>query len=266
MTRREPRDVLDLRNRKDGSAPNAAARRNALQLLSLVANVDTEAVPPAAATRDEELWRLSCTLECANCGKDVAGPKLYCAELCAQTADLIRYVRRCIGDGRIEYEDIQEAIGTKLLMVVGGGYPRERRTLGRGRREEVFARDNYTCVLCGSEATQIDHIAGSSDDHANLRAVCGSCNVREAFANARTVTAREDPELFAAIEGIISQIAIRIASLSPTRVCDDETAWNEWQKQLLPARRIRFRETEEERETNFEDVDDYLYNAMQKDD
>lgn len=44
----------------------------------------------------------------------------------------------------------------------------------------VLQRDNYTCVYCGREATEADHvmpvIAGGSDEVSNLVAACKPCN------------------------------------------------------------------------------------------
>lgn len=47
-------------------------------------------------------------------------------------------------------------------------------------REQVLQRDNYTCVYCGNEATQADHIIpkslGGKDELSNLVAACLRCN------------------------------------------------------------------------------------------
>jgi 5-methylcytosine-specific restriction enzyme A len=47
-------------------------------------------------------------------------------------------------------------------------------------RAAVLARDGRTCQLCGSPATDVDHIvprsAGGSDDPANLRSLCARCH------------------------------------------------------------------------------------------
>ena len=242
------------------------SRRNALNLLVLVHEAKGTSSTEPVESRDDELARLVLSLDCANCGNEVSRPALYCSDLCTQTADVVRYVRRCLSDGRVERPDVQEGIGSKLLMLTADGYPKKARNVSEARRAEVFARDNFKCVLCGADATQIDHINGHSDDPSNLRAVCRTCNITEAFNNARTVTPESDPGLYSYIEGLFRTLADRIAHAAPLRACDDETAWNAAQKRLMPRRRIRFREVQEEREGDFQDVDGYLWHAMQRDD
>ena len=48
-------------------------------------------------------------------------------------------------------------------------------------RRRVLARDRHTCQLCGSPATEVDHITpvaagGAWYELSNLRAVCAPCN------------------------------------------------------------------------------------------
>lgn len=48
-------------------------------------------------------------------------------------------------------------------------------------RERILARDNYTCVYCGENADQVDHVVarkngGTNDEH-NLVAACKRCNL-----------------------------------------------------------------------------------------
>jgi 5-methylcytosine-specific restriction endonuclease McrA len=51
------------------------------------------------------------------------------------------------------------------------------------QRERVLRRDNYTCMYCGQEATQVDHIIprkrGGGHDLDNLVACCAPCNSRK---------------------------------------------------------------------------------------
>ena len=51
------------------------------------------------------------------------------------------------------------------------------------QRERVLKRDNYICMYCGQEATQVDHIIprkrGGGHDLDNLVACCGPCNSRK---------------------------------------------------------------------------------------
>ena len=47
-------------------------------------------------------------------------------------------------------------------------------------RHRILQRDNFTCYLCGNEATTVDHITplakGGTDDEWNLAAACKRCN------------------------------------------------------------------------------------------
>jgi hypothetical protein len=175
----------------------------------------------------------------------VERPSLYCHDLCKQKADVVRYTRGSIDDGRIHQVDVQEAVGTKLLMVTGGGYPARERIVPKAVREAIFERDRHVCVLCGAAATEIDHIRGNSNDPTNLRAVCRTCNIREAFENSRKVNKHEEPELYATLQAIFVEIASRIAAPLPLRACDDHDEWNEIQKALMSQRRARFRNKNE---------------------
>ena len=51
------------------------------------------------------------------------------------------------------------------------------------QRERVLKRDNYTCMYCGQDATQVDHIIprkrGGGHDLDNLVACCSPCNSRK---------------------------------------------------------------------------------------
>jgi len=170
-------------------------------------------------------------LQCANCDEPLTSPSVFCGEGCRQQGKLIRYARSTFCNGRFRELDIQEAIGVRLTMIFLGGYPERARELSSARRAEVFARDGSICRLCGSPGTEIDHIAGSSDNLANLRVVCGQCNKHLAEKALVTVTPESNPALFEQIERVVEAIAMRIAAPVPLRLCDDEISWNgSWQK------------------------------------
>lgn len=58
-------------------------------------------------------------------------------------------------------------------------------------------------------------------------------------------------------------MAKRIAAPSPTFLCDAEL-WNKCQSGISGARRRLLRELEEEEDSEFEDVDGYLYDSCRK--
>jgi len=231
-----------------------------LELLALVEIMRSEAVSEKSDA-EQEWTDLEDSLECANCRK-LTGISLFCGEFCRQLAEFIRYLRRSLADRRIENGDVQAAIGARLLMLTGGGYPREERRLTREQREHIFERDLHKCETCGAPATEIDHIHGNSNELSNLRALCGKCNRKEAFSKA----VPPSPEAAARIEKMYLDIAIRVAAPTALRCCDNEELWKERFQPIMAARRARARELEEEAETAFEDVDGYLRHTMQKDD
>lgn len=77
---------------------------------------------------------------CANCdSRDVTVESpLFCSPRCLQAAQLVRYVRACRRDGRDQRPDVREAINMKRAMILGGGYPEERRHVPPEIRAEVF--------------------------------------------------------------------------------------------------------------------------------
>jgi 5-methylcytosine-specific restriction endonuclease McrA len=82
-------------------------------------------------------------------------------------------MRRCLG-------------GCGALINAGSYCPRCRTRNGSTRqwrklREQVLARDGYTCRNCGAPAEHVDHIIplarGGTDTVQNLRATCARCNL-----------------------------------------------------------------------------------------
>lgn len=134
-------------------------------------------------------------------------------------------------------EDQQDAIGAKLLMIAGGGYPTKRRALESAERKAIFERDNWRCQLCGAPATDIDHITSSSSHPSNLRAVCNSCNVAEAFKNARVITRKSDPEEWARLKKLYRELSMRVVAPIALLVCDDDLTWDSLWRGILAARR-----------------------------
>lgn len=62
----------------------------------------------------------------------------------------------------------------------------ERAKVSKELRQEIFERDGYTCVNCGStkkESLEIDHIMpiskGGKTEPGNLQTLCRNCNIRK---------------------------------------------------------------------------------------
>lgn len=184
-------------------------------------------VPPRVAIKIECAECLSLKLQCANCYAPLMAPsdlsitaRIFCSEKCQQEAKFVRYVRSTLRDGRFERNDVQEAIGVKAVMVLGGGYPTRARSISKTRRAEVFARDGSVCQLCGAPGNEIDHITGSSADLENLRVLCGDCNKGRLI-----VTTDDGAEAVIDPLDFPSSIIARILSSIPAQMCDDENAW-----------------------------------------
>ena len=208
-------------------------RRLALLLLSEVAELGgLEAYPQATELDVTRLLReFGSNFACVNCSKETTDGMLYCDELCKQIAKAVRYIRGCAADGRVWKPDVQSAIGVRLLMLTGGGYPAAARKIPNNVREMIFARDGRRCVICAETATEIDHIDGDLCDPANLRAVCGRCNRRLAFACASETTPDEKETIIATY----SDIARRVASPEPLQACD-HVNWKNSQPKIRSVR------------------------------
>ena len=160
---------------------------------------------------------------CQNCDKKLPWDRtlrgtLFCSEKCRQTAEIVRYGRATLRDGRYKRDPlVRETIDIRIAIILGGGYPKKARMLSREQREAIFTRDGGRCRLCGAPATDIDHISGSSSDPENLQALCKPCNMAKARANFRPATLEE------AAEG--KAIWARITAKLPVRLCDDEKKW-----------------------------------------
>ena len=161
--------------------------------------------------------------------------KLFCSEACADEAKLIRYVRRCKRDGRINRPDVREAIEIRIAHAVSGGYDAKERLLPTAVREAVFERDNGRCQKCDQPGTDIDHIHGSSNDLDNLQLLCKSCHNQKTKAGIVPLT--PEHERYAEIKAKADGLRFRTEAQPPQRVCDDEESWLTLYPQVMSERR-----------------------------
>lgn len=60
-------------------------------------------------------------------------------------------------------------------------------------RNRILKRDAYRCYLCGTQATEVDHVinaaSGGSHDDSNLAAICATCH--EAKTKREAAAARQ---------------------------------------------------------------------------
>jgi len=196
----------------------------------------TEIEDKTSASLDDHT-SLRSSLSCLNCNSIVEWVSLYCSDYCKQEAKHVRYTRKSIYDGKIKGKDVQDAIGVRFQMLSGGGYPSAERTISAELRKGIFERDQYTCQRCGVEATQIDHIDGSSNDPSNLQALCADCNLERVTENLTVITKETNPEEWVRLEQFYSSIALRIAAPTPVRICDDSDNWEKLWREILKTRR-----------------------------
>ena len=178
------------------------------------------------------------SFKCLNCNGEIKypiSPVLYCSECCKQEAELIRYTRACNEDGRIEYEDVQQAIQIKLAHVLAGGYDRKRRTIPQAIRDQVFERDMKECVLCGEKGEEIDHINGPDGCLENLQLLCSDCH-RNKTLESIEVADPDDP-IYAVIAGRHKKILERIESPVPLRLCDQDDWSIKWREYMAERRK-----------------------------
>jgi hypothetical protein len=174
---------------------------------------------------------------CANCMAQLTPQieRLFCSELCRQTADVIRYWRGISRDGRIEKPDVDTALKTRVAHLLAGGYPEQARRLSPATRTQVWERDQGLCRQCGGLGQEIDHIDGDSPMLSNLQLLCAPCHQRKTAAHmvpASTLHQRMIEKLWRE----------RVAPNEPTLLCDDKDQWATVERQLRKQRRQRLLE------------------------
>ena len=186
---------------------------------------------------DDDVQRFA--FACVNCDDTCSQGKaaLYCSDSCQQEAQLVRYARRCLKDGRDRDPDVAEALVIRMGHVLGGGYPRRERKLAEGLAAEVIERFGGRCARCGGGGREIDHIQGNRNDHRNLQLLCRKCHRKKTIRAMRLVRPG-DPE-WEEIDRRGRAILDRIYSENPVRESDDPVMWpRRWQNMLRDRRRV----------------------------
>ncbi len=176
---------------------------------------------------------------CPNCDRLVADARLFCSDLCRDEAKFVRYFRACAADGRLRRPDVEEALNTRLALILGGGYPERQRQVSKDLRAAVIARDAGRCQACGQPGSQIDHIRGSSDDPDNLQLLCAECHGAKTRANFKPLVPDEHPEMWEKRQRLME----RANAAKPIRTCD-HPEWNDLWRSVLSRRRAVIRSLE----------------------
>lgn len=165
------------------------------------------------------------TIRCMQCDEDLVlnRRKLYCCIACEQEAELVRYVRRCSADGRVDDEEVRAAVDIRLAHIAAGGYDKKSRRIPLETRSEIFVRAGGFCVKCGQPGDEIDHIDGPSPAPHNLQLLCHSChNVK---TNERIVAVTPDSLNFDELKSFYENFWTSVRSDTPLRPCHDEVGW-----------------------------------------
>ena len=256
-----------VRRGKPPTIDDAAAQLRDLAEVLLNCVLDPPATSPNPPVSAVAFPPVVDDFECLSCCTELASEPsfLYCSRICGDKAVLVRYVRRACADRRIRRADVREAIGVRLLMLTAGGYPAKARRVPNTMRAFVFERDRQICQVCGEPATEIDHIHGHESTAENLQAICGPCNRARAIARARTVSYEVDPGEWTRLNDLYNELAQRMSTANPRR-CDDERTWGGDWKRISADRRVHYRELGHPSDAGWEDIDNRVWEAMQKDD
>lgn len=211
------RDALD---RMLASLPECDAEGPDLQIRSVLRPVLAIAIP--IATQDSEPVEPDPST-CPNCGRPTPAERTpYCSAHCREMAALVRRLRAGLTSGALSDPERQAGMGQALWALQGGGYPRRQMMITEKIKAQVIAKGGGVCSLCGSIATEVDHVTTACNRPINLRAVCASCNRAKGFGMPVT-----DPTILA----LYQEIASRIAAGQPLRCCDDDATWD-WRAYL----------------------------------
>ncbi len=176
---------------------------------------------------DAKVERPDC-LVCGGSTVENAGKLLFCSDDCQEFAGYVRYARKKIDEEMPWDLDLLKGFGRKIIHWVSSGhvYDSRGRYLPRKTREEILFRDGQRCAICGEPATEIDHIAGSSSEPANLRAVCADCNRKLMLGNLVPTTKKEKRVAMKARGDHLSSL---ISAPIPPSIAFDHATWiNEW--------------------------------------
>jgi 5-methylcytosine-specific restriction endonuclease McrA len=183
---------------------------------------------------------ISIDFSCVNCDQVfvVSGAaRLYCSPRCHQDAKLVRYVRACIKDGRMNDPLVRDVIRTRFAFAYSekGYYDEKARYIPPEKRQQVIELDKGLCRLCGEVGAEIDHINGNSDDLDNLQLLCHDCHSEKTEANMVPIT--PEHERYEEILARESELRSRIDASMPLRPCDDEVNWNDIYRELMTEQR-----------------------------
>lgn len=113
----------------------------------------------AVACRDEKAKVVAVDpATCPNCGSAVHSNRTpYCSDPCREQAAFVRQMRAALDSGSVFESDRQIALGQKLWVLLGGGYPHRTNLVPARTLTKVLSRYDGRCEGCGAPANTIDH-------------------------------------------------------------------------------------------------------------
>jgi 5-methylcytosine-specific restriction endonuclease McrA len=150
---------------------------------------------------------------------------LYCTALCRDTAGAIRYRRRVEKDGRIEQQDVRDALTIREAHVLWGQVYQVRLT--SDERAAVLSSKGGRCLSCGAPATVVDHIASAfhgDDSLANLQPLCEACHRAKTLKSVMPWDTTS-PDARNSLRVRRAEYDRRCKADTPERLCDDEQRW-----------------------------------------
>lgn len=157
---------------------------------------------------------------CPNCSVIVESIKSpYCREACREIAGFVRQMRSGVVVGSLLDPERQVALGQILWRILGGGLPLRNSLIDAKAMAQLMAKHGGQCAACGAPATTVDHLGSHCNRTSNLRPMCDRCARTKPFGA---------PELLARpeVEALRAELARRIGSPSPMRLCDDAESWD----------------------------------------
>lgn len=166
---------------------------------------------------------------CANCGATCPGRGPFCGPYCKALAEFVRVCRRWLREPAKQADPeyayvLQVRLAFLHTEYLGHGrvYDEKARRLSAAQKAAVWERDNGLCVKCGKPGAEVDHIADSSDNPANLQLLCLDCHHEKTRESISVIADTADLALLGALH---AELIGRIDAPNPTVACDNEQTW-----------------------------------------
>jgi hypothetical protein len=157
---------------------------------------------------------------CPNCGQPASSTRSpYCGTDCRELAGFVRSFRSGLRDGTLSDPDKQIALGQVLWRILGGGLPFRNSLISEKDLARLYKKTDGRCEECGAPASTVDHRGSHCNRTTNLRPMCDACAITKPFGSESVLNKPS-------AQGLLTEMAARIASEEPLRPCDDAETWD----------------------------------------